>query len=487
MDLIKRERHTPKGTYTFPLQDFRCPFTENCNITPVTRRFCQKCRLDKCFSIGMRKEYIMSEEDKVLKRKKIEKNRAKKRSQSDNAKASKIKKDCVEDCTFDDTSMSVNSVVSTISETYFWESDRKYTDLDGNRQNVVESMSPVTAASVPSPSSPPESTNIAETKTLDMLKESSHGPRSNLARYEHTESESNDVTTIIATRYRISNFSCSRARFGSDFNVTPQTAEKDRHFPATTNSGKYEQNALHFSPEFVTVNGESSRYSSPFKANAPDYSRFEQGREQDSLVGYVDRMSGIGGQPELNTPLHAQLVKEEATMCQKPKETCSSGNSLLAKFKQDPGLLAKFVSNPNLLAKIFQDQRVLMRIMTDPDMATCLAADPHIARFLEENDAVGTTDDVPGDERGDKAERSQSRVPRVPRVDDDNLDNAARHAKSKGSHVENPILTDLITNRHAEECKNQTLEPTTSTDWNKNTADVTRDVLQDVQRLYIYV
>lgn len=51
-------------------KDFRCPFTENCNITPVTRRFCQKCRLDKCFSIGMRKEYIMSEEDKVLKRQK---------------------------------------------------------------------------------------------------------------------------------------------------------------------------------------------------------------------------------------------------------------------------------------------------------------------------------------------------------------------------------------------------------------------------------
>lgn len=131
----------------------------------------------------MRKDYIMSEEDKVLKRKKIEKNRATKRSQSDNAKASKIKKDSVDDCTFEDTSISVNSVASTMSETYFWESDRKYTDLDGNRQNVVESMSPVTAASVPSPSSPPESTNIAETKTLDMLKDSAHGSKSNLARY----------------------------------------------------------------------------------------------------------------------------------------------------------------------------------------------------------------------------------------------------------------------------------------------------------------
>uniref|UniRef100_A0A1L8DIG6 Putative nuclear receptor nhr-48 n=1 Tax=Nyssomyia neivai TaxID=330878 RepID=A0A1L8DIG6_9DIPT len=56
-----------------------CPFSEQCDITVVTRRFCQKCRLEKCFSIGMKKEYIMSEEDKILKRKKIEQNRAKKK------------------------------------------------------------------------------------------------------------------------------------------------------------------------------------------------------------------------------------------------------------------------------------------------------------------------------------------------------------------------------------------------------------------------
>ncbi|XP_055676735.1 nuclear hormone receptor HR96 [Lutzomyia longipalpis] len=56
-----------------------CPFSEQCDITVVTRRFCQKCRLEKCFSIGMKKEYIMSEEDKIQKRKKIEQNRAKKK------------------------------------------------------------------------------------------------------------------------------------------------------------------------------------------------------------------------------------------------------------------------------------------------------------------------------------------------------------------------------------------------------------------------
>ncbi|XP_060529883.1 nuclear hormone receptor HR96 [Cylas formicarius] len=63
-------------------KDFKCPFSNQCNVTTVTRRFCQKCRLDKCFSIGMCKDLIMSEEDKVLKRQKIEENRARKRRMS---------------------------------------------------------------------------------------------------------------------------------------------------------------------------------------------------------------------------------------------------------------------------------------------------------------------------------------------------------------------------------------------------------------------
>ncbi|XP_028028170.1 nuclear hormone receptor HR96 [Bombyx mandarina] len=60
-------------------KEFKCPFTNNCVITVVTRRFCQKCRLEKCFAVGMVKEFIMSEEDKAEKRRKIEENRARKR------------------------------------------------------------------------------------------------------------------------------------------------------------------------------------------------------------------------------------------------------------------------------------------------------------------------------------------------------------------------------------------------------------------------
>jgi len=135
------------------------------------------------------------------------------------------------------------------------------------------------------------------------------------------------------------------------------------------------------------------------------------------------------------------------------------------------------MNNPNLVAKIFQDQKVIMKIMTDPDMVTCLTTDPNITQFLEEHDIIDTA--VIGRERENAKTKVQSRE--APKNNDSSND--TRYTpKSKGSHVENPILTDLITNRNTEECKSQNSESNTNTDWNKNTADVTRDVLQDVQR-----
>lgn len=240
------------------------------------------------------------------------------------------------------------------------------------------------------------------------------------------------------------------------------------------NSEKFEQNSLQF--EFIDINRESS-YSSAFEENAleSNYSKIEQTREQDCPV-YVNRTShGDTSQSDLSSS--SQLTKEETSICQKPKEMCSSGSHLVAKFKQDPGLLTKFMSNPNLVAKIFQDQKVIMKIMTDPDMVTCLAADPSITQFLEEHDTIDTA--IIGRERENDKTKIQSRE--APENNGSSGD--SRYVpRSKGSHVENPILTDLITNRNTEECKSQNLESNTNTDWNKNTADVTRDVLQDVQR-----
>ncbi|CAG2163906.1 unnamed protein product [Oppiella nova] len=41
---------------------FVCPSGGRCKITPVTRKYCQKCRIERCFSIGMKKEYLKTYE-----------------------------------------------------------------------------------------------------------------------------------------------------------------------------------------------------------------------------------------------------------------------------------------------------------------------------------------------------------------------------------------------------------------------------------------
>ncbi|CAD5234490.1 unnamed protein product [Bursaphelenchus xylophilus] len=56
-------------------KEIRCPFNENCDINIVSRRFCQRCRLQKCFKVGMKKEWIMSDEARLEKKQRIQDNR----------------------------------------------------------------------------------------------------------------------------------------------------------------------------------------------------------------------------------------------------------------------------------------------------------------------------------------------------------------------------------------------------------------------------
>ena len=61
-----------------PSNEFRCINNGNCVITINTRKKCKKCRIDKCFQVCMKKEWIMSETEREEKRRKIEENRRKK-------------------------------------------------------------------------------------------------------------------------------------------------------------------------------------------------------------------------------------------------------------------------------------------------------------------------------------------------------------------------------------------------------------------------
>nr|AYV89225.1 nuclear hormone receptor HR96-like isoform X1 [Tetranychus evansi] len=61
----------------FKGEKLRCPFNNDCIIDKSTRRFCQKCRLEKCLQVGMKREWILSEEQKKIKRAKIQENRMK--------------------------------------------------------------------------------------------------------------------------------------------------------------------------------------------------------------------------------------------------------------------------------------------------------------------------------------------------------------------------------------------------------------------------
>ena len=46
-----------------------------CEIDVKTRRFCQLCRLEKCFRVGMRKEWILKDDEKLERKEKILKNK----------------------------------------------------------------------------------------------------------------------------------------------------------------------------------------------------------------------------------------------------------------------------------------------------------------------------------------------------------------------------------------------------------------------------
>ncbi|CAG2162610.1 unnamed protein product [Oppiella nova] len=56
----------------------KCHFDNNCKINEITRKFCTKCRLEKCLAIGMRRDWLLNEEERDMKRLRILENKKKK-------------------------------------------------------------------------------------------------------------------------------------------------------------------------------------------------------------------------------------------------------------------------------------------------------------------------------------------------------------------------------------------------------------------------
>ncbi|CAG2162658.1 unnamed protein product, partial [Oppiella nova] len=57
------------------INDYKCPFDEKCKVDVKTRKFCRRCRLRKCYAVGMKQEWILNDEEKEIRRHKIEENR----------------------------------------------------------------------------------------------------------------------------------------------------------------------------------------------------------------------------------------------------------------------------------------------------------------------------------------------------------------------------------------------------------------------------
>ncbi|CAG2170970.1 unnamed protein product [Oppiella nova] len=57
------------------IKEYKCPFDNKCKVNMVTRKFCRKCRLRKCYAVGMKQEWILNDEERELRRRQIEENR----------------------------------------------------------------------------------------------------------------------------------------------------------------------------------------------------------------------------------------------------------------------------------------------------------------------------------------------------------------------------------------------------------------------------
>ncbi|CAG2164740.1 unnamed protein product [Oppiella nova] len=65
-----------------------CPSDGKCKINANTRKLCQKCRLNKCLAMGMKKEFILTDKEREERRQLVEDNRRKRKQLTECQKSS---------------------------------------------------------------------------------------------------------------------------------------------------------------------------------------------------------------------------------------------------------------------------------------------------------------------------------------------------------------------------------------------------------------
>ncbi|CAG2115065.1 unnamed protein product, partial [Medioppia subpectinata] len=116
--------------------------SDDCVIDKTYRKLCRKCRLKKCFAVGMKKEWILNEEEKEWRRHTIETNR-------------QLRRNGLKDTTYDNSITSTSSDVSnveTIDNTLIdVEISKCITQMVNNDPNAITNVIDVNAICVTSP------------------------------------------------------------------------------------------------------------------------------------------------------------------------------------------------------------------------------------------------------------------------------------------------------------------------------------------------
>ncbi|CAG2161446.1 unnamed protein product [Oppiella nova] len=110
---------------------FVCNFGNDCMIEVNTRRFCIKCRLDKCYAMGMNEAYMLTEEEKSYRKLNGIRNRKWKQ------------KPKVSDNTVDSTTQTKNNQISSLSYTSHTNTGHSTMDIENRvtTQTIVECSS----------------------------------------------------------------------------------------------------------------------------------------------------------------------------------------------------------------------------------------------------------------------------------------------------------------------------------------------------------